>query len=144
MTEVKQRMDDMSIFEFPMVFPANGASLVGRVYRNVDDLVTPQPAVVVTGAWLTVKEQMPRTYALRLAEQGITAFTFDFTGFGQSGGAPRQLELPARKIADITAAADFLSTMSFVRKAASGTWASAPAPNTRWRRSRAARGSARS
>jgi hypothetical protein len=44
----------MSVFEFPMVFPADGASLVGRVYRNVDDLVTPQPAVVVTGSWLTV------------------------------------------------------------------------------------------
>ena len=110
----------MSVFEFPMVFPADGASLVGRIYRNVDDLVTPQPAVVVTGSWLTVKEQMPRTYALRLAEQGITAFTFDFTGFGQSGGAPRQLELPARKIADIEAAADFLSTMSFVRQGGVG------------------------
>jgi dienelactone hydrolase len=106
----------MSIFEFPMVFPADGASLVGRVYRNVDDLVTPQPAVIVTGSCLTVKEQMTRTYDLRLAEQGITAFTFDFTGFGQSWGAPRQLELPARKIADIDAAADFLSTMSFVRE----------------------------
>jgi hypothetical protein len=45
----------------------------------------------------------------------VTAFTFDFTGFGQSGGAPRQLELPARKIADIAAAADFLCTMSFVQ-----------------------------
>ena len=31
----------MSIFEFPMVFPADGALLVGRVYRNVDELVTP-------------------------------------------------------------------------------------------------------
>jgi uncharacterized protein len=110
----------MSVFEFPMVFPADGASLVGRVYRNVDDLVTPQPTVVVTGSWLTVKEQMARTYALRLAEQGITAFTFDFTGFGQSGGAPRQLELPARKIADIAAAADFLSTMSFVTEGGVG------------------------
>jgi fermentation-respiration switch protein FrsA (DUF1100 family) len=105
----------MAVFEFPMVFPADGVSLVGRVYRSVDDLVTPQPAVVVTGSWLTVKEQMPRTYALRLVEHGITVLTFDFTGFGQSGGAPRQLELPARKIADIAAAADFLSTMSFVR-----------------------------
>lgn len=105
----------MPVFEFPMVFPADGASLVGRLYRNVDELVTPQPAVVVTGSWLTVKEQMPRTYAMRLAEQGVTAFTFDFTGFGQSGGAPRQLELPARKVADIAAAADFLSTMSFVK-----------------------------
>jgi uncharacterized protein len=110
----------MSVFEFPMMFPAAGASLVGRVYRNVNDLVTPQPAVVVTGSWLTVKEQMPRTYALRLAEQGMTAFTFDFTGFGQSSGGPRQLELPARKIADIAAAADFLSTMSFVAGAGVG------------------------
>ena len=110
----------MSVFEFPMVFPADGASLVGRVYRNVDELMTPQPAVVVSGAWLTVKEQMPRTYALRLAEQGITAFTFDFTGFGQSGGAPRQLEVPTRKIADIGAAADFLSTMSFVKQGGVG------------------------
>ena len=110
----------MSVFEFPMVFPADGTSLVGRVYRNLDELVTPQPAVVVTGSWLTVKEQMPRTYALRLAEQGITAFTFDFTGFGQSGGALRQLELPARKIADIEAAADFLSTMSFVSEGGVG------------------------
>ena len=47
--------------------------------------VTPQPAVVVTGAWLTVKEQMPRTYALDLAEQGITAFTFDSQGSGRAG-----------------------------------------------------------
>ena len=104
----------MAVFEFPMVFPTDGSMLVGRVYRDVDDLVEPRPTVLVTGSWLTVKEQMPRTYALRLAAQGITAFTFDFTGFGQSGGSPRQLELPARKIADITAAADFLSTMSFV------------------------------
>ena len=110
----------MPVFEFPMVFPADGASLVGRVYRNVDELVTPQPAVVVSGAWLTVKEQMARTYALRLADQGMTAFTFDFTGFGQSGGGPRQLELPARKLADIAAAADFLSTMSFVRDGSVG------------------------
>jgi uncharacterized protein len=107
----------MAVFEFPMVFPADGSSLVGRVYRNVDDLVTPQPAAVITGSWLTVKEQMARTYALRLAGQGITAFTSDFTGFGQSGGAPRQLEQPARKIADIEAAADFLSTMSFGKAA---------------------------
>ena len=110
----------MPVFEFPMMFPSGGVPLVGRLHRNVDDLVTPQPAVVVTGSWLTVKEQMPRTYALRLAEQGITAFTFDFAGFGQSGGEPRQLEMPARKIADIAAAAAFLGTMSFVRRGAVG------------------------
>jgi len=110
----------MPIFQFPVVFPSNGVSLVGRVYRNVDNLHEPQPTVVITGSWLTVKEQMPHEYAVRLAELGQTAFTFDFTGFGQSGGAPRQLEQPTRKIADIIAAAEFLSTMSFVSGGAVG------------------------
>jgi uncharacterized protein len=64
--------------------------LAGRVFRQTDRLDIRQPAVIVTGSWLTVKEQMPETYAVRLAERGYTAFTFDFTGFGESGGAPRQ------------------------------------------------------
>lgn len=57
---------------------------------------------------------MPHTYAVALGALGYTVLTFDFAGFGQSGGEPRQLELPARKILDIIAAADFLATMSFV------------------------------
>lgn len=104
----------MTIFEFPVAFPSDGAMLVGRVYRNVNDLATPQPSVVVTGSWLTVKEQMPRTYAQALAERGYTALTFDFAGFGQSGGLPRQVEHPSAKIHDISSAADYLSSMSFV------------------------------
>src|SRR5262245_45284544 len=38
----QKRADTMSIFECPMVFPADGTSLVERVYRNVDDLASPQ------------------------------------------------------------------------------------------------------
>lgn len=68
----------------------------------------------MTGSWLTVKEQMPELYATRLAERGYTTFTFDFSGFGESSGEPRQAEIPDRKIADIVAAADFLSTLSLI------------------------------
>ena len=39
----------MAVFEYPMVFPSDGAVLVGRVYRNVDDLVTPQPQWMFPG-----------------------------------------------------------------------------------------------
>jgi fermentation-respiration switch protein FrsA (DUF1100 family) len=70
--------------------------------------------VIVTGSWLTVKEQMPELYATELAARGYTAFTFDFAGFGASGGDPRQAEIPDRKIADLIAAADFLATLAFV------------------------------
>jgi fermentation-respiration switch protein FrsA (DUF1100 family) len=88
--------------------------LAGRLFRNTDRLDARQPGVIVTGSWLTVKEQMAETYATRLAERGYTALTFDFTGFGESGGAPRQAEIPDRKISDLVAAADVLASLSFV------------------------------
>lgn len=100
---------------FPVVFESNGVLMAGRVHRRTDDVLERQPAVLVTGSWLTVKEQMADRYAAELAARGYTAITFDFAGWGESGGEPRQLELPSRKIADITAAARFASTLSFVR-----------------------------
>src|SRR5262245_65178655 len=63
---------------------------------------------------------MPAVYAERLAERGYTTFTFDFAGFGESGGVPAQAEIPARKIGDILAAANFVSTTSFVKPGAIG------------------------
>ena len=97
-----------------------GATLAATLHRQPADLVEPQPAVLITGSWLTVKEQMADLYAARLAARGYTVFTFDFAGFGASEGAPRQAELPARKIDDITAAARAVSTLSFVRPGAVG------------------------
>lgn len=88
--------------------------LVGQLLRNTERFDARQPGILITGSWLTVKEQMPEVYALRFAERGYAAFTFDFSGFGQSGGEPRQAEMPHRKIADIIAATEFLSTLSLV------------------------------
>lgn len=98
----------------PLTFFRGDTPLAGRLYRNTTRWDVRQPAVIVTGSWLTVKEQMPQLYATRLAERGYAAFTFDFTGFGESGGALRQAEIPDRKIADLIAAADFLTTVSLV------------------------------
>jgi uncharacterized protein len=106
--------------ETPILFHSRGVPLVGRFFRNVDNLVDRQPAVVVTGSWLTVKEQMPTVYGRRLAELGYTAFVFDFAGFGESGGTPRQAEMPARKMADIAAAHELVSTLSFVEPGGAG------------------------
>jgi uncharacterized protein len=100
--------------ETSVTFPSDGVMLSGLFVRNTPNLATRQIGVIVTGSWLTVKEQMALTYARRLAARGYAAFVFDFAGFGQSQGEPRQAELPTRKIADIQAAADFLSTLSFI------------------------------
>ncbi len=72
------------------------------------------PAVVVTGSWLTVKEQMPDLYAARLAEKGFVAVTFDFAGFGASGGSLRQTEIPVRKMRNLGAVVDWLRSTSGV------------------------------
>jgi hypothetical protein len=102
------------MFELPVVFHSQGVPLAGRLFRDTPSLEKRQPGVVVTGSWLTVKEQMPTTYARRLAAAGYTALVFDFAGFGQSGGEPRQAEMPTRKIGDLAAAVDFLRTLGLV------------------------------
>jgi uncharacterized protein len=101
-------------FEVPVVFHSHGVPLVGRIFRNSPTLIERQPAVIVTGSWLTVKEQMASTYARRLADAGYTTLAFDFAGFGQSHGEPRQAEIPSRKIRDIISAAEFLQSLAFV------------------------------
>ncbi|MEU2737292.1 alpha/beta fold hydrolase [Streptomyces sp. NPDC007095] len=90
-----------------VTFDSAGHRLVGTLYRP--DVQGRGPAVVVAGSWTTVKEQMAALYARRMAEAGLTALAFDFTGFGESGGEPRQLELPDRKIRDIRGAVTFLA-----------------------------------
>lgn len=66
--------------------------------------------VVVTGAWMTVKEQMPGTYAAELANRGYAALAFDFRGWGESPDELQFLENPARKTEDINAAVNYLAT----------------------------------
>ena len=92
-------------------FTSNNQNLVGNLYlpdnyQEGDKL----PAVVVTGAWTTVKEQMPATYAEAMADRGHAVLTFDFRNWGKSGGNERQLENPANKTQDIIAAANYLTT----------------------------------
>jgi fermentation-respiration switch protein FrsA (DUF1100 family) len=102
------------IFDTPVIFHSHGVPLAGRILRNTASFHERQAAVIVMGSWLTVKEQMATIYARRLAEAGYTALTFDFSGFGESAGEPRQAEIPARKINDIRAAAEFLRGVAFV------------------------------
>ena len=72
------------------------------------------PAVVVTGSWTSVKEQMPDEYASLLAKDGFITLTFDFRGFGESEGQPRAYEDSERKIEDIQSALTFLGKHSAV------------------------------
>lgn len=92
-------------------FTSNNQNLVGDLYLPDDYQEGDKlPGVVVTGAWTTVKEQMPATYAEEMADRGYAVLAFDFRNWGESGGNERQLENPTNKTQDIVAAASYLST----------------------------------
>jgi fermentation-respiration switch protein FrsA (DUF1100 family) len=93
---------------------AGDVPLAVRVHRPDADPTEPLPTVVVMGSWLTVREQMADHYAAALAARGLAAVTFDFAGFGASGGTLRQTEQPARKVADLTAVTRYLAGLSTV------------------------------
>jgi len=94
-----------------VTFESEGSRLSGDLYLPPDHATgTRSPAIVVTGSWTTVKEQMPGLYAQRLAQRGFVTLAFDFRDWGASEGNPRQFESPERKIRDIANAAAFLQS----------------------------------
>ncbi|MEM1247976.1 MAG: alpha/beta fold hydrolase [Acidobacteriota bacterium] len=105
--------DGDSVVRRSVSFPSSGQRLAGTLFLP-SERAGRVPGVVVTGAWTTVKEQMPGTYARELATRGFAALTFDFTGWGESGGAPRYVEDPSTKTDDVHAAVDFLASLEEV------------------------------
>jgi dienelactone hydrolase len=99
----------------PVSFSSGGHTLKGHLYIPAGVSRTqPGRAAVVTGAWMTIKEQMAGRYARELAERGIVALAFDFRGWGESGGTLRAMEDPKAKTDDIRAAVAFLATRADV------------------------------
>jgi fermentation-respiration switch protein FrsA (DUF1100 family) len=92
-----------------VTFDSEGVTLTGNLFLPDDTDSGPLPAVVVAGTWTSVKELMADRYAEQLAAKGYAALSFDFTGFGESGGEPRDVENPARKVSDIHHALTFLA-----------------------------------
>lgn len=93
-------------------FKSEGLNLVGNLYYPPNYKPDANyPAVVVSGSWTTVKEQMAGLYAKRLADKGFITLAFDFRNFGESEGLPRVYESPNLKIQDIKNAVAFLGNL---------------------------------
>lgn len=98
-----------------VTFQSKGNKLVGDIFYPANyDENKKYPALIVTGAWTTVKEQMPGLYAKKLAKKGFITLAFDFNGWGESEGKKRYVEDPVSKTADIEAAATYLKTRNDV------------------------------
>jgi uncharacterized protein len=98
-----------------VTFQSAGETLVGNLYLPTSYKPGNKlPIVIVAGSWMTIKEQMPGTYAQKLADRGFATLAFDFRSWGKSGGKLRSFESPTAKITDIKNAVSFLQTVDAV------------------------------
>ena len=97
-----------------VTFTSSGFRIAGHLHTPDDLGPGTHPAIVVGHPASGVKEQSAGIYAQRLAEQGFIALAFDTATQGESGGEPRNVEDPARRVGEIKDAVSFLSVRSEV------------------------------
>ncbi|WP_336215648.1 alpha/beta hydrolase [Nonomuraea sp. LPB2021202275-12-8] len=87
-------------------FAADGVTLVGDL--RVPEGSGARPALVFTGPFTGVRDQVTGLYAERLAARGYVTLAIDHRNWGESGGQPRCHEDPEGKLRDLRAAVSFL------------------------------------
>lgn len=93
-------------------FDNSGIAMAGNLYYPANfDKNKQYAAIVVVHPGGGVKEQTAGLYARHLAEQGFIALAFDASHQGASGGLPRFLNDPMKRVGDIYSAVDYLTTL---------------------------------
>lgn len=96
-------------------FDKSGIVMAGNLYLPAGfDKSKKYAAIVVVHPGGGVKEQTAGLYARHLAEQGFIALAFDASHQGASGGLPRFLDDPMKRVSDIYSAVDYLTTLDGV------------------------------
>lgn len=98
-----------------VTFKNNGIDMAGNLYLPKNfSTTTKYPAIVSVHPGGGVKEQTAGLYAQKLSEQGFVTLAFDASHQGASGGMPRLLDDPMRRVADIYSAVDYLTSLNYV------------------------------
>jgi uncharacterized protein len=96
-------------------FKNNAIMLAGNLYLPAGFSEAGKYAAIITvhpGGG--VKEQTAGLYARKLAEQGFVTLAFDAGHQGASGGEPRFLDDPMKRVSDIYSAVDYLISLPYV------------------------------
>lgn len=93
-------------------FPNSNITVVGNLFSPASfDKNRKSAAIIMVHPHGGVKEQTAGLYAQRLAEQDFITLAYDASYWGESSGDPRNKEVPATRIEDISRAIDYLSTL---------------------------------
>lgn len=96
-------------------FKKNDITLAGNVYYPKGfNQNQKYAAIVVVHPGAGVKEQTVGLYAQKLAEQGFVTLAFDAAHQGASGGMPRFLDDPMKRVGGIYSAVDYLTSLPYV------------------------------
>ncbi len=91
-----------------------GIPLVGDLYMPKNMTSDKMPAIVVSGPFGAVKEQVSGRYAQEMARRGFVTLAFDPSFTGESGGNVRDVASPDINTEDFSAAVDYLMTLPYV------------------------------
>lgn len=98
-----------------VLFRNNEIMMSGNVYVPPDFSENRQyAAIVVVHPGGGVKEQTAGLYALKLAKDGFVTLAFDASHQGASGGLPRFIDDPMKRVVDFYSAVDYLTTLPYV------------------------------
>ncbi|BDD12574.1 hypothetical protein FUAX_50060 (plasmid) [Fulvitalea axinellae] len=98
-----------------VTFKSQGVKLAGLLFTPEGfDSAEKYPAVVFSGPFNQVKEQMGAVYGKKMAELGYVFLSYDPYSFGDSEGQPRNNEHAHHKMESIRDAVSYLGTLDFV------------------------------
>ncbi|EKX60318.1 alpha/beta hydrolase [Streptomyces ipomoeae] len=98
-----------------VTFPNRDMQVAGHLYTPKERPAGKKYSAIVVGhPFLGIKEQTSGLHAALLAELGYVALAYDATHYGESGGQPREEEVPSDRVEDFSAAIDFLTTLDYV------------------------------
>ena len=100
-------------------FKNNDITLAGNVYYPKGFNESQKyAAIVVIHPGGGVKEQAACLYAQKLAAEGFVTLAFDASHQGASGGLPRFVDDPMKRVVDIYSAVDYLTSLPMSMRSA--------------------------